>query len=129
MNPEPSTTERHWDPDNQDKQSQFSRMYDQTERYVKTTIELYRLRAVKKGAGIFSSVATGVVLGLVFVMVLLFASIGLAFYLGDVLGGWHYGFFIVCGLYLIVGTLVYVFRNKFIRKRLSDYFVKEIFED
>jgi hypothetical protein len=127
MNPE--TTKKQWEQNGQDEPSQISRLYDQTEQFVKTSVELYKLRAVKTGAGVFSSVATGVVLGVVFLMAIMFASGGLAFYLGKLLGAWHHGFFAVCGLYLIVGIIVYIFRNKFIRRGLSDYFVKEILED
>lgn len=113
----------------QEESSRLSRLYDHAEQYVKTTIELYRLKAVKTGAGIFSSVATGFILGVAFSMMVLFASIGLAFYLGKVLGEWHHGFFAVCGIYFVFGLILYVLRKKYIRTKLNDYFVKEVFED
>lgn len=129
MNQEYSTPEKEWEPNGQEEPSRFSRLYDHAEQYVKTSAELYRLKAVKTGAGIFSSVTTGFILGVVFSMVLLFASVGLAFYIGSVLGAWHHGFFIVCGIYLIAGIMVYLLRTKIIRRKLNDYFVKEVFED
>ena len=127
MNPE--TTKTQSAINGQEEPSQFTRLYDQTEQFVKTSIELYKLRAIKSGVGIFSSVATGVVLGIVFLMTIMFASIGLALYLGKIFGAWHHGFFAVCGLYLVIGTIVFVFRDKFIRRSLGDYIVKEILED
>lgn len=129
MNQEYSTPEKEWKQNGQEEPSRFFRLYDHAEQYLKTSVELYRLKAVKTGAGIFSSVATGFILGVVFSMVLLFASIGLALYLGKLLGAWHHGFFAVCGIYLIAGIVVYAIRTKILRRKLNDYFVKEVFED
>lgn len=129
MNQEYSTPETEYRQNGEEEPSRFSRLYDHAEQYVKTSVDFYKLKAVKTGAGIFSSVTTGFILGVVFSMVILFASLGLALYLGKMLGGWHHGFFAVCGIYLIVGIIVYAMRKKYIRRKLNNYFVKEVFED
>ena len=105
------------------------RLYDQIEDYARSSIELYKLRAVRSFATSFASVSTGVILGLIFSFVLVFASIGLALYLGKVLGEWHYGFFAVAGIYLLIAVVIYVYRVKCFKERITEYIVKQIFKD
>ncbi|RZJ34515.1 MAG: hypothetical protein EOO51_09285 [Flavobacterium sp.] len=106
-----------------------AKMYEQAEDYARTTIELYKLKATKTFAEIFASVSTGIILAVIFSLILLFGSIGLALYLGEVMGKWHYGFFAVMGLYAIVAVVIYIYRVKCFTERLTEYIIKKIFKD
>jgi hypothetical protein len=53
-------------------------------------------------------------------------NIGLGLYLGSMLGKSYYGFFVLTGFYLIIGTLFYLFRNKWIREPISNVIIKKI---
>lgn len=104
------------------------RIYEKVEQYVKTTIELYRLKTVNTIADLVAALVTGFAIWVIVFLFLIFVSFGAAFYLGDLLGKWHYGFFIVAGIYIVLGILLYVFRNS-LKTTLNNFIVKQIFED
>ncbi len=112
-----------------EEKSFVNRIYDQIETYARSTIELYRLRAIKSFAETFATVSMGVILGLIFSMILLFASIGLGFYLGAVFGGWHYGFFAVAGVYAIFAMIIFIYRVRCLKETITAYILKQIFKD
>lgn len=105
------------------------RLYDRVEDYVKTSIELYKLKAINTVADLISAIGTGLLLAVFFLMFLLFVSVGAAFYLGHLLGGWHHGFFIVAGFYILSGIILYVVRKKHVKDKINDFVIKQIFED
>jgi hypothetical protein len=105
------------------------RLYQEVEQYVKTALELYKLKALKVGAEVFSSIATGFILWILFLFILLFLSIGAGFYLGKLLGSYHYGFFAVAGIYIIIVAIIYVYRVKCLKNKLSDLIIKIIFKN
>lgn len=91
-----------------------------------TKIELAKLRVTKK-----VSVSLGSILAMIMVLVLsagalTILSFGLSFLLGDYLGNTSYGFFIVGAVYALVGCLLYVNRQKWVQKPLSDLFIDKI---
>ncbi len=113
-----------------DEEKSFAgKIYDQVEQYAKTTVELYKLKTAKTLSEVFASVATGLILWVLFLFILLFFSIGAAFYLGKVMGEWHYGFMTIAGFYLIIVGIIYVYRVKCLTRRLNDYIIKQIFKD
>jgi hypothetical protein len=112
-----------------DEKSFVKRLYDHVEEYARSTFELYRLKAIKSFAETFAAISTGVILGLIFLMVLLFCSVGLALYLGKVFGGWHYGFFAVGGIYLLFAVVIYIIRVKCFKETITDYVLKQILKD
>ena len=104
-------------------------MFDQIEGYAKSTYELYKLKAVQSFATSFALISIGIIVGLIFTIVLLFASIGLALYLGTVLNGWHYGFFAVAGIYMLFAVVIYIYGIKRLKEQIAEYIIKQIFKD
>jgi len=84
-------------------------LFQRAEDYSKTTLTLLKLNAVDKSANIFSYLMIKLTLLLVFTLFMLTFSIGLSLWIGESLGKTYYGFFIVTGIYIIVGSLVYIF--------------------
>ncbi|RZJ30612.1 MAG: hypothetical protein EOO48_04475 [Flavobacterium sp.] len=105
------------------------RIYEKAEQYVKTTIELYKLKTVHTVSDVVSAMATGFVIWVIVFLFLLFLSIGTAFYLGEILGGLHYGFFIVAGIYILLGLIIYIGRVKCLKIRINNFIIKQIFKD
>ena len=113
----------------EEEKSFTQRLYDKAEQYFKTSVELYKLKAVSSFAEVFSAIATGFIIWVIFLMFLLFLSIGAAFYFGDLLGKWHYGFFIVSGIYLLTGFIIYLLRIKCLKERINNFIIRQIFKD
>jgi polyferredoxin len=113
----------------EEERSSTRKIYEQVEQYAKTTIELYKLKVTKTVADSFAAVATGFVLWVLLSMFLLFLSIGAGFYFGEVLGGWHYGFFIVAGFYALIAIIIYIYRVKCLKDNIANFIIKQIFKD
>jgi uncharacterized membrane protein len=113
-----------------EEEKSFTRkIYEQVEQYAKTTVELYKLKAINTAADLFAATATGFIIWVIVLMFLLFVSIGAAFYVGELLGHWHYGFFVVAGFYALVGVIIYIFRVKCLKERINDFIIRQIFKD
>ena len=104
-------------------------LIEKIEQYAKTSVELYKLKAIDKATDIFSSVVSMVLIFAFITLFFLLATIGLSLYLGEVLGKAHYGFFVVAGFYLLIGIVLFATRKSFLETGLNDYIVREIFKE
>lgn len=95
-------------------------LVEHVESYTRTTVDLAKLRVVQKGSEVLSNIAVTIVLIILSSLVLLLASIGLALWIGEALGSLYNGFFIVAGGHLVLGLLLYVLRDRIIKKPISD---------
>ncbi len=109
--------------------SKIEQIYERVEQYVSTSVELYKLKALQKVAETATSILTSVILAIFGLLFLLFVSIGLAIYLGEVLGKMHYGFMIVSGIYLLFAVIVYALRAQVLKDKVNTYIVRKIFKD
>lgn len=109
--------------------SKIEQIYERVEQYVSTSVELYKLKALQKVAETATSILTSVILAFFGLLFLLFVSIGLAIYLGEVLGKMHYGFMIVSGIYLLFAVIVYALRAQVLKDKVNTYIVRKIFKD
>jgi hypothetical protein len=94
--------------------------------YVKTSIELVKLKALDKTADLVSSIIPISVFILLISAFLLFLNLGIALWLGELLGKIFYGFFVVAGFYILTGLIIHFFLNNWIKKLVGDYFIKRI---
>jgi ABC-type transport system involved in cytochrome bd biosynthesis fused ATPase/permease subunit len=63
---------------------------------------------------------------LVFFFFTLILSIGIAYFLSELLGNLYVGFFIVALFYLVIGILFHYFLYDWIKKPIGDSIVKQI---
>ena len=94
--------------------------------YGKTSVELVKLKALDKTADLVSSIIPFSVFILLISTFLIFLNLGIAFWLGEILGKVFYGFFIVAGFYILAGLIIRIFLNKWIKRLVGDYFIKRI---
>lgn len=101
-------------------------LFERAEAYGKTSLELIKLKALNKITEVLSSgVSRGIVV-IVISMFLVFSSIGLALWLGDLLGKSYYGFFCIAGFYGILGVVLYAFMHKWMKKCVSNSLVSQL---
>jgi len=93
--------------------------------YGKTSYDLVRLKTVFKTSEVVSSLISSVIVFLILMSFLLFLSFGLAYYLGAILGNIVYGFLAVAAFYGIAGLVVHFFMHDQIKKKISDYIIKQ----
>lgn len=101
-------------------------LFQRAEDYSKTSLTLLKLNAVDKSANMFSYLMIKLTLLLVFTLFLLTFSIGLSLWIGELLGKAYYGFFVVTGLYILAGSLVYIFGSNWIGTPIRNAVIAEL---
>lgn len=96
--------------------------------YLNTRIDLFRLKAIHKVSEVLPATVMILILLGLSMMILLFLSVGLALYLGHVLGAMHYGFFIVGGIYIITGLVFFLFRKSLLKTPLSNWLIRNLMD-
>ncbi|MGD0757007.1 MAG: phage holin family protein [Bacteroidales bacterium] len=112
--------------DIEDKADLLETLLDRATEYGKTSIELVKLKALDKTTDIVSSFVPLCVVILLVASFLLFLNLGLALWLGEILGKPFYGFFVVAGFYVFMGIVIHFFLRKWIKKLVGNYFIKHV---
>jgi hypothetical protein len=95
-------------------------LFEMAEEYGKTTVELYRLKFVETASIVTISIIARVSVVIMVSSSILVLSIGIALFLGELLGKSYYGFFIVAGCYFVIGVVMHFFLRTWIRKPISE---------
>ncbi len=90
----------------------------------KTSFELVKLKTLDKSTDIVSSLVPNSIVFVLIVTFMLFLNLGLALWLGDILGKIFYGFFVVAAFYIFAGIVIHLFMHKWIKKLVGNYFIK-----
>ena len=108
-------------------------LVDRAKQYKDTTLELVKLRSIDKGTDALATASAliAVVVFASFMVVML--NVGLALWVGHLVGATYHGFFIVGGFYAIVALLTYLYRRRWIIKPLKNvlinFFIKDLDDD
>jgi fatty acid desaturase len=94
--------------------------------YGKTSFELLKLKVLDKTTDVISSVIPYSVVLVLIASFMLFLNLGLALWIGEILGKMFYGFFVVAGFYAFTGIIIHFFMHKWFKKRVSDYFIRRV---
>lgn len=101
-------------------------LLERAESYGKTSLQLLKLKAVDKTADITSTfISRGIVVAVITLFIVI-VNIGLALWIGDLLGKSYYGFFCVAAFYLILGGVLYFFMHETIKKQIGNSIVSQI---
>lgn len=98
-------------------------LFERAEDYTRTTVELAKLNAIDKTADVMSSLLSRLAISIVFLTFVLLLSIGLSFWIGELLEKVYYGFFVVSSFYLIVSFILYLFRNQLLKMPISNLII------
>lgn len=103
----------------------IEKLIEKAEVYSKTTLELCKFNAIYKAANLFSTLAIRLVLIIVVVLFSLMVNIGMALCLGEYLGKTYFGFFVIAFFYSILGFVLYLFRNRWIKNPVSNFIISQ----
>lgn len=107
------------------RESSFKSLLDSAEDYVRTSYELFKLKAIDKATDSASMIISRALAFFVFFMFILMASLALALYIGSILGKTWLGFLIVAGFYGLVGVILFFFTHNWFRKIIGNAIVKQ----
>ena len=100
-------------------------LFEKATHYTKTSVELYKLKAIGKSADIISDLASRTIVIAFAVICFFILNTGIALWIGEMLGKTYYGFFIVAGFYAFAGMLFYVFRNRWVKTPLRNSIITQ----
>lgn len=94
--------------------------------YGKTSCELIKLKALDKTSDVVSSFIPPSAIIVIISSFMLFSGLGLAFWLGEILGKIYFGFFAVAAFYCVTGIFIRVFMYKWLKKIARNYMIKQV---
>lgn len=103
-------------------------LIEKGEQYGKTTIELLKLKTLDKSADVASNLVSWLIVGIFAVLFFLILNIGVALWIGEVLGKSYYGFFAVSGFYLLLALIFGIFRKQLIKKTVNESIITQVLE-
>jgi len=93
--------------------------------YLENKTELWKLKVVDKTSEAVSSIAEKAIMIVVGIIFFILLNIALALLIGYWLGQSFYGFFIMAGLYGIVGLVLHLSKNKLIKTPVSNMIIQK----
>lgn len=111
----------------EDQKFSFQGVLQKVKEYIENTKELTILRIVGRVSAIISSVITDGLLIIFSFFVLLFLSISLGFYFGDLFNSNFLGFLTVVGIYILLILILTAFKKR-IEKSLINLSIRKFFE-
>lgn len=100
-------------------------LFEKTEHYTRSSVELYKLKAIDKSADVISSLVSRLAVVVFITLFFPVLNIGIALWIGEMLGKFYYGFFIVAGFYALVGMVVYIFRKRWIKTPVQNSIITQ----
>ena len=100
---------------------------DNIKQYVNNRIDAAKLTAAEKTSGVIANLIAGLIVAAVFMFFIVFASIAFSLLLGEWIGKLWAGFLIVAGIYLLIGIIVWIAREKIIRLPIMNALIKQLF--
>ena len=105
--------------------SLIEELVEKTEAYSKTTYQLAKLKSLQTSTVIATTLVTRLSVIVMFTLFALVLNIGIALWLGEMLGKSYYGFFIVAALYLTLGIVLHFFLLQWIKKPMSNLIIEQ----
>jgi len=110
----------------EDNKKLLEELLERATEYGKTSYELIKLKALDKTSDAVSSFIPNAVVFVLFASFMLFFNLGLAFWLGEILGRICYGFFVVAAFYGIITIVLHFFMYEWLKKMVGNYIVKKV---
>jgi len=103
-------------------------LIEKGEQYGKTTLELLKLKTLDKSADVVSNLVSWLIVFIFAVLFFLILNIGVALWLGELLGKSYYGFFVVSGFYAILALIFGIFRKQIVKNPVNNSIITQVLE-
>ncbi|WP_163710595.1 hypothetical protein [Mangrovibacterium lignilyticum] len=98
-------------------------------KYGQTTLHLIKLKTLDKTSDVLSNLVSWLPVIIAAIIFFLILNIGVALWLGNMMGQTYYGFFAVAGFYAIVSLICWLFRKPFLKHPLNDSIINQILKE
>lgn len=110
----------------QEDMSLMESLLERITEYGKTSYELVKLNVVDKTSDGVSTLMTHAIVKVILACFLLFVNLGVAFWVGDMLGKVFYGFFAVAAFNGLVVFVLHFFMRKWMKRMFYDYIIRQM---
>jgi len=101
-------------------------LLEKATEYGKTSLKLVKLQLLDKSSDVISSLIPHSVVFFLIASFMLFFNLGLAFWLGGILGKVCYGFFVVAAFYGVIGIVLHFFLHTWIKNKICNYIINQV---
>ncbi|MCF8239640.1 MAG: hypothetical protein K9I85_15865 [Saprospiraceae bacterium] len=105
--------------------NEFDKLYVKVETYGNTSFALAKLKTLEATTTVATSLITVTSVTVMVTLSTIIFNIGLALWIGDLLGKTYYGFFIVTLFYLIIALVLHFFLRNWIKGPISRLIITE----
>lgn len=109
-----------------DNEKLIESLLERTVEYGKTSFELVKLKTLDKTSEVVSSFIPHSIVFLFIASLLFFLNLGLAFWLGEIMGNNSYGFFVVAAFYGVLGIIMHFFMHDWLKMKVCNYIIKQV---
>lgn len=92
------------------------------ESFAKTNLDLFKLNAISKSADTGSSIILKLFVFTAVIITIILLNIGIALWIGELVGKLYYGFFIVAAFYVLVSLILH-FIPSLIKPSVNNYLI------
>ena len=101
-------------------------LFERLTKFAVTYVELIKLKAIDRTTEVVSAAAPDLITSSLMLVFLLFINVGVALWLGDILGKIYFGFMAVAGFYLVLGLVFHFFMRGWFKKVTGNYLIKQV---
>lgn len=112
----------------EDQENLIEILIEKGEQYGKTTIELLKLKTLDKSADVASTLISWAIVIVFAVLFFLILNIGIALWLGELLGKSYYGFFAVAGFYALLALIFGLFKEQLVKRPVNNSIVTQVLD-
>ena len=104
----------------------FGSVIENAGDYLETRLDLLKLQAISKSSDVTSSVVSRMIILLMVSFAVFILNMGLALWVGELLGKVYLGFFVIGGFYMLVGLVLHLFRRTWLKEPVSSLIIKKM---
>jgi ABC-type uncharacterized transport system fused permease/ATPase subunit len=102
---------------------------EHVKEYINNRMDAVKLNTAEKSSKLAATVIASVVVAMFFITFLFFASTALAFVFSRITGELWVGFLIVAGIYLLLGAIVWLLRDRILQLPVMNALLRQLFTD
>ncbi len=108
------------------KATAIEELFEKAKQFGKTSLELYKLKAIDVSVELISSMLSRMVIYLTVAFFILMLAIGSALCIGEELGKTYYGFFVIAGCFVMLAVLLNFTCIKLIKRYYGNTILSQI---
>ncbi len=109
----------------EDNPNMIELLIERAGEYSKSSYELLKLKTLNKTSDAVSSIIPLTVWYILIASFLLFLNLGVAFWVGEILGNIFYGFFAIAAFYIVMALVFRLFFYKWMKRAIENYIIKK----